>query len=294
MGYVLPPVRVTDNTNLKGREYQFLIKGGGADHFDLMPGCDLAIPTPKARPIEGHTTRDPAFGLKAVWVPSDRAEAARAAGYTVVDGLNVLGTHFTEMIRRHVHEIYSRQDAKSLCDRVAQESPKVVEDLVPKLLSYAAVQRVLQNLLREGVPIRDGLSILEALGEAAVTSRNPILLSEYVRQSIRRTLVKPYLGPNGELRCWFLEPGLEHMVESAVQHGEQNSVLTLAPDSIRDIVKRFQAKIDRPEIPAVILAGAGARYFLRQMVEPTLWNAAILSHNEVPPGIKVVSLGTIQ
>lgn len=293
MGYVFPPVRVTDNMMLKGREYLLLIKGGEADRFELMPGCDLAIPTPKAKALEGHSTREPAFGLQALWVPTERAEMARAAGHTVVDSLNVLGTHFAELIRRHSHEIFSRQDAKAFCDRVAQESPKVVEDLVPKLLSYAVVQRILQNLLREGVPIRDGLSILEALGEAAVTSRNPVLLSEYVRQAVRRSLVKPYLSPSGELRAWFLDPALEEMIEGAVQHGEQNSVLALAPNAIREVLKRIQTKIERPETPGIILSGAGGRHFLRQILEPSMWNTAVLSHNEVPPGTKVISLGTI-
>ena len=138
--------------------------------------------------------------------PTDRAERARNAGYTVVDGVSVLGTHLSELVRRHAHELFSRQDAKSLLDRVAVEHPKVVEDLVPKLLPLAAVQRVLQNLLRERVSIRDAVSILEALGEAAATTRNPVLLTEYVRQAIRRTVVKPYLNRAGELPAWFLDP----------------------------------------------------------------------------------------
>ena len=294
VGFVLPPVRVTDNMSLRGREYQFLIKGGEADRFDLMPGFELAIPTPNAKPLDGQTTREPAFGLQATWVSAERADLARTSGYTVVDCLNVLGTHFTELVRRNAHEIFSRQDAKSFCDRVAVESAKVVEDLVPKLLSYATIQRVLQNLLRENVPIRDGLSILEALGEGAVSSRNPILLTEYVRISIRRGLLKPYLAAGGELRCWYLDAALDHMIETSVQHGEQNSALILSPDAVRDVIRRVQSKIDRPEIPAVILAGGGSRYFLRQMLEPVLWNAAVVSHNEIPPGVKVVSLGTIQ
>ena len=293
LGYVLPPVRVTDNMNLSGREYQFLIKGGETDRFELVQGCDLAVPTPRALPIDGQATRDPAFGLSALWVASERAELARSSGYTVVDALNVLGTHFTEVIRRHAHEVFSRQDTKHFCDRVGQESPKVVEDLLPKLLSYSAVQRVLQNLLREGVSIRDGLTILEALGEAAVTTRNPLLLSEYVRQAVRRSLIKPHLGASGELRSWFLDPSIELAIESSVQHTEATSILTLSPDRIREFVTRLQAVLDRPDMPSVVLASPGSRYFLRQMIEPTMWNVTVLSHNEVPPGLKVISLGVI-
>ena len=147
----------------------------------------------------------------------------------MVDAVSVLGTHLAELIRRHAHELFSRQDAKRLLDRVAVEHPKVVEDLVPKLLPLAAVQRVLQNLLRERVSIRDAVTILEALGEAAATTRNPVLLTEYVRQAIRRIVVKPYLNSTGELPAYLLDASLEQTVESAVEHGEQTSHLTLNP-----------------------------------------------------------------
>src|SRR6202008_1663141 len=203
-------------------------------------GCELAIPagTPSTA-IEGQATREPAFGMTAYWVSSGASERARSSGYTVVDPISVLGTHLSELIRRHAHELFSRQDAKRLLDRVSVEHPKVVEDLVPKLLPLAAVQRVLQNLLRERVSIRDAVSILEALGEAAAATRNPVLLTEYVRQAIRRTVVKPYLNRAGELPAYLIEPGLEQIVESSVQHGEQNSHATLAPPAIRDLLQRI-------------------------------------------------------
>jgi flagellar biosynthesis protein FlhA len=212
----------------------------------------------------------------------------------VVDAINVLGTHLTELMRRNAHEIFSRQDAKAFCDRVAQDSPKTVEDLVPKLLPLSSVQKVLQNLLREAVPIRDGVSILEALGEAAQSTKNTTLLTEYVRQNIRRTLVKPYLSPTGELRVYFTDMSVEQIVEGTVEHGEQNSVAALAPQMMRDIVGKLQQKIDRPEAPFVVVTSAGARPFLRQLVEPVLPNVFFLSHNEVPAGVRIVSAGVIQ
>ncbi|MGH9632565.1 MAG: flagellar biosynthesis protein FlhA, partial [Bryobacteraceae bacterium] len=294
MGYLIPPVRITDNVQLRAREYVLLIKGGEAGRFELLPGCELAIPTAKAKAIEGQVTKEPAFGLRALWVPSEQGEVARTSGYTVVDTINVLGTHLSEIIRRNAYEVFSRQDAKALCDRVAQEHPKVVEDLVPKLLSLAVVQKVLQNLLRECVSIRDGVSILEALGEAAGTTRNPVLLTEYVRQSIRRTLVKPHVSAAGELRAYFLDQTMEQAIESAVEHGEHNSVLTLSPQSIREILNRIQRKVEHPESAVLIITSAGARPFLRQLLEPSLWNVFVLSHNEVPASAKVVSLGVIQ
>jgi flagellar biosynthesis protein FlhA len=232
--------------------------------------------------------------MAAFWIPADRAERARTSGYTVVDAVSVMGTHLSELIRRYAHELFSRQDAKRLLDRVAVEHPKVVEDLVPKVVPLAVVQKVLQNLLRERVSIRDAVSILEAMGEVAGSTRNPILLTEYVRQSIRRAVVKPYLNRAGELSAWFLDPALEAAVESAAEHGEQNSHLALAPQTIREILNRISARVIQPETAVAAITSSGARYFLRQIVEPALPNLFFLAHNEVPPGLRVQSLGSIQ
>jgi flagellar biosynthesis protein FlhA len=294
LGYLLPPVRVTDNLSLRSREYLILLKGVEIARYELPQGCELAIPTrPGDAPLEGQATREPAFEMSAIWIPGDRAERARNAGYTVVDGVSVLGTHLSELIRRYAHELFSRQDTKRLLDRVNVEHSKVVEDLVPKLLPLATVQKVLQNLLRERVSIRDAVSILEALGEAAPATRNPVLLTEYVRQTIRRTVVKPYLNRAGDLPAWFLAPAVEQMVEAAVQHGDQNSHLALAPQSIREILNRLSVRVPSPEMPVVVITSSGGRYFLRQIAEPTLPNVFFLAHNEIPPGLRVQSLGNI-
>jgi flagellar biosynthesis protein FlhA len=294
LGYLLPPVRVTDNLSLRSREYLISLKGVEVARYELPQGCELAIPTgPGGPPLEGQTTREPAFGMAAVWIPANRVERARDAGYTVVDGVSVLGTHLAELIRRFAHELFTRQDAKRLLDRVGVENPKVVEDLIPKLLPLATLQRVLQNLLRERVSIRDGVSILEALGEAAAATRNPVLLTEYVRQAIRRTVVKPYLNRTGDLPAWFPDPSIERTVEGAVEHGEQTSHLTLAPQAIRDILNRLQNRVSSPETPVVAITSSGARYFLRQIAESALPNLFFLAHNEVPPGLRVQSLGNI-
>jgi flagellar biosynthesis protein FlhA len=294
LGYMLPPVRVTDNLGLKAREYLILLKGSEIGRYELLPGCELAIPTNKAdKNFPGEATREPAFGLPALWVPADKVDAARLAGYSVVDAVNVMGTQLSELVRLHAGELFSRQDAKTFCDRVAQENPKLIEDLVPKLLSLGSIQKVLQNLLRERVSIRDGVSILEALSEAAVTARNPVLLTEYTRQAIRRQVVKPYLNPKGELPAFFLDSTVEQTIEAAVQHSEQNSILALAPQVVREVLTRLERKIERREVPVVIVVSSGARYFLRQIVEAQIPNIFPLSHNEVPSGVKILSLGTI-
>jgi flagellar biosynthesis protein FlhA len=295
MGFLLGPVRLVDNIALKPNEYSISLKGAAIARYELPPGCELAIPVGKSEPpAGGKQTRDPAFGMIGWWLPADQAERARRTGFTVVDPVSVMGTHLAELIRRHAHELFSRQDAKRLLDRVTVENPKVVEDLVPKLLSLAAMQRVLQNLLRERVSIRDAVSILESLGEAAGTTRNTVLLTEYVRQSIRRTLVKPYLNAAGDLPAFLLDPSLEQIVEAAVEHGEQNSHLTLSPPAIRDVLHRIGLKVGTPDAPVAILASSGSRYFLRQLVEPTMRNLYFLSHNEIPMETKILSLGVIQ
>jgi flagellar biosynthesis protein FlhA len=294
LGYLVPPVRVTDNLSLRSREYVILMKGVEVARYELPQGRELAIPGAQIdNTLDGQPTREPAFGIGAFWIPNERAERARQSGYTVVDGVSVLGTHLSELIRRHAYELFSRQDAKRLLDRVAIDNPKVVEDLVPKVLPLATVQRVLQNLLRERVSIRDAVSILEALSEGGAATRNTMLLTEFARQAIRRSVVKPYLNRAGELPAWFLDPTIEQTIEAAVEHGEQTSHLSLAPQAVRDIVNRIAARVTSPETAVVAITTTGARAFLRQITEPSIPNLFFLAHNEIPPGIRVQSLGTI-
>lgn len=294
LGYLLPSVRVTDNLSLKATEYVLALKGVEVGRYDLPAGQELAIPSGgSSQKLDGIATREPAFGIPAVWVPADSSEMARQAGYTVVDSVSILGAHLAELIRRHSYEIFSRQDAKKLLDRVAEENPKVVEDLVPKLLSLASVQRVLQNLLRERVSIRDAMTILESLGEASNITKNSVLLTEYVRQSIRRMVVKPYLNSNGELTAYLVDAGIEQAIESSVEHTEHTSNLNMTPQRIRDILDRIGRVVGSAETPVVALCGSGSRAFLRQIAESNYPNFVALSHSEIPAGTRVLSLGTI-
>ena len=293
LGYILPPVRVTDNLTLKAREYTISIKGVEVARYELAHGCELAIHSDeKAEPI-GIPTREPAFGIAAAWVAPENAEKARRAGYTIVDTVSIVGTHLGEIVRRHAYELFSRQDAKKFVDRVAEEQPKVVEDLVPKLLPLAVVQKVLQNLLRERVSIRDGAGILEALGEAAPVTKNPLLLTEYVRQAIRRQVIKPLLDAAGNLSAYLLDPGIEQTVESAIEHTENSSHMNLAPQRVRDLQDKIKKFCGASDSPVVLLTTSGARSFVRQITESIAPNLTVLSHNEVPPGNRVVSLGAV-
>lgn len=295
LGYLLPPVRVTDNVSLKVREYTVSLKGVEIARFDMPQGCELALhPANKEARLDGTPTREPAFGLTAFWITPDKLELARRSGFTVVDAVSIMGTHLSELVRRHAHELFTRQDAKKYVDRISEDNPKAVEDLVPKLLPLSLVHKVLQNLLRERVSIRDGGTILESLGEAAALTRNPVLLTEYVRQAIRRIVARPYLNSSGDLPAYFLDPSLEQVVESSIEHSEHTSHIQAHPDRIRDLIDRVARAVGGPENPVVMVAGSASRYFVRQILEGALPNLTILSHNEIPAGIKVVSLGVIQ
>jgi flagellar biosynthesis protein FlhA len=300
LGYMVPPVRVTDNLQLKSGEYVVLLKGAEIARFEIMQNCDLAIHSGHSAPggtvsrLEGIPAKEPAFGIQALWIPSDKADYARSQGYTVVDAVSVLGTHLAELIRRHAFELLSRQDTKNILDRVTEENPKVVEDLVPKLLPLATVQKVLQNLLRERVSIRDAVTILESLGEAAAMTKNPILLTEYARQAIRRMLVRPHLNPSGELPAFFVDSQIEQTIERAIEYNEQSSHINLAPQKIREILDKVARAVGAGDSPMAVVTSSSARFYLRQMIEGQIPNLSILSHNEIPPGVKVVSMGLIQ
>ncbi len=295
LGYMLPPLKLTDNLSMEAHKYAISIKGVQVSSFELPPGCELAISVgPVQQQVPGTPTKEPAFGIPALWVQGANAELAKKAGYTVVDPVTVMGTHISEFVRRYAHELFSRGDLKKMLDRVTAEQPKLVEDLVPKVLSMGTLQRIIQNLLREQVSIRDAASILEALSDAASTSRNPVLLTEYVRQSIRRAVVKPYLNRQGDLPAYFLHPELERAVESKVEHAEQNSHLTAPPEMIREVIARLEKTIPKPESPVAVLVSSGTRYFMRQMVESSIPNLVFLSHNEVPPEVRVLNLGSVQ
>jgi flagellar biosynthesis protein FlhA len=293
LGYILPPVRVTDNLSLKPREYAVLVRGTEVARFELPPNSVLVILAPDGQPpVPGVATKEPAFGIDAYWVPNENSESARASGCTVVDPLSVLGTHLSELSRRYTHELFTRQDAKRLLDRVAEDNPRAVEDLVPKLLPLSTVQRVLQNLLRERVPIRDGVVILESLSEAAAVTRNPILLTEYVRQALRRSVVKPFVSPDGNLPALLVEGPLEREIEQAVEHQEATSHCNLAPHQVRRVIEAAKAAVQRHGSSFALLTSAGARYFLRQILESQFPGVSVLSHGEIPAGARVIALGS--
>jgi len=295
MGFLVPSIRFTDNLQLRAQQYVVRLKGVEIARYELPMQKDLAIVTPQVEEeVDGMPATDPAFGMPALWINPGMAPRARSYGYTVIDSVSLMATHLLEIIRRHAHELYTRQEAKRMLDRVAMESPKVVEDLVPKLLPLAVVHKVFQNLLRERVSVRDATTILEALGEAALNTRNTTLLTEYVRQAIRRSVVSPYLAQNGNLATFFLDPAYEEAVAQTVQHGEHTSQSAVPPQQLRQMLGAIAKSIGRPQAPVTVVVSTATRFFMQQMVEATIPNVYFLSHNEIPAGTKVMSLGVIQ
>ena len=305
MGFILPAVRVTDNLSLRATEYRILVKGNEMARFEMRRGYELAL-LPGDAKERNHSqlvatltslgaipTKEPAFQLEALWVPADHIETARLEGCTIVDTASILGTHFSETMKRSASEIFTRQDAKRYVDRVAEETPKLVEDLVPKLLPLSTVQKILQNLLRERVSIRDGVSILEAMSEGGAMTRNPTLITEFVRQAIRRTITKHLMNSSNELNAWLLNPELEQELEASVEHGEFNSHLTATPARVRDFLTRCKQVFDNPLSSGTILTGSNSRFFVRQITEATYPNLNVISHSEIASGIQVTSLGQI-
>jgi flagellar biosynthesis protein FlhA len=295
LGFFLPPVRFIDGNNLRHREYAILIRGNEVARCEMAAGCDLAVPNEENVPqIAGTPTREPSFGMPAVWTPSANSMQARNSGYTVVDQVSVMATHLMEVVRSHAHELFGLQEMKKLLDLVATENPKVVEEVVPKLLSLAVVHRVFQNLLRERISIRDAVTILEAAGEASLTTKNVVLITEYARQAIRRSIVQPFLDREEKLRAYVLDAALDEAVVNSVQHGEITSHLSLAPSLVREFLKKIEEKVGNPAAPVAILVSTGARYFLQQLAETALKNVFFLSHSDVPPTTQVISVGLIR
>lgn len=302
LGFIVPPIHITDNLRLKPREYVVSLRGIEIARWQTEQNCLLAVNAdPKARALPGVETREPAFGVLARWIQPGLEEQALAAGYSVVDQTTVIGTHLGELIRRHAHELLGRQEVKRLLDSMNENYPKLVEELVPKLMTLGEVQRVLQQLLREQVSIRDLGAILEYLVEAAQSSKNLVHLVETVRQSLGRGLIHPLLDGEGSLRVLMLEPALETDLlntfdpKSTMLLGDGAKPGAMPVDFLRRLVesvKRLTGGNSTSALP-VLLCPSPARYHVRRWLEPFLPKVTVLAPAEIPNEIRVRSMGTV-
>ncbi|MCK5340570.1 MAG: FHIPEP family type III secretion protein, partial [Desulfobulbaceae bacterium] len=298
MGLIIPSMHVRDNLQLKPDEYALLLKGVEITRGELMMGYLLAMDSGAAkREIEGVPTVEPAFKLPAVWIQEDKRDEAQLAGYTVVDPSTVVATHLTEVLRTHGDELLGRQDAQKLLDNLAKTHPKVVEELVPELMILGGVQKVLQNLLRERVSIRDMLTICETLADYAPKVKDTDVLTEYVRQKLSRSIVSSFVDDEGNISVLTLSTQIEDFVRESVQQSEQGGFLSLEPNfaqRLLDSVKESVERVSNEGYQPIIICASVVRRHLRQFLARFLPQVVVLSHNELTSHIKIESLGTIE
>jgi flagellar biosynthesis protein FlhA len=294
MGVVIPPIHIRDNLKLKPSEYRILIKGVEMARAELMVNHLLAMdPGNVNQQIEGIPTTEPAFNLPAVWIPPDKEDEAKFAGYTAVDNSTVVATHLTEIIRNNSPDLVGRQDVQHLLDNLAKTNPKAVEELVPALLPLGIVQKVLQNLIRERVSIRDLLTIVEVLADYAPMSKDPDLLTEYVRQKLARSILYPYLQPENLLPLIVLDQQVEDLLTNGIQQTEHGAFLSVDPgtiESISEAVKAVSQKVMDTNLQPIILCSPLVRRHLRRTVEPIAPGIMVISHAEIPPNIRLQSI----
>jgi flagellar biosynthesis protein FlhA len=293
-GVVVSPVRIADNLQLGPRGYSILIKGVEVARGELHAERLLAInPGTATRPLDGVQTKEPAFGLPAIWVNGDQRETAAAAGYTVVDATTALSTHLSETIRTFLPDLLSRQQVKEMLDRLGDTSPKLIEDLVPKVVSVGDVQRVLRQLLRERVPVRDLVTILEALADAASMTKDPDAITEAVRGAMGRAICKPYQNDRGELSVIGVAPSLEERLIASMVRTEQGAMLAVDPQQAQNIASRIARALEQAVAQPVLLCSPALRPHLHRMFSRVLPHLGVLSHAEVPAHIQVVPVATL-
>ena len=298
MGFVLPVVRIRDNIQLHPNEYQVKIRGTRVASGEVMLDHYLVMgPEEQLQQIPGTETKDPAFGIPARWVPQAQREEAELAGLTVVDPPSVIATHLTEVFKKHAHELLSRQETQALIDHLKEQQPALVEELVPKHLSVGGVQKVLANLLREKVSIRNLPLIFEALADHASYTQDPDLLTEFVRQALSRQITQQYCPDDGILRVLTFSPALEKRLADSIHRKESGTQLVLDPATSQQLLQRLSEQIARLAQGGwqpLLLTSPALRPYVRRYLEKWLPDVPVLSYNELEPDVQVQSVGVVQ
>ena len=299
MGFVVPPIHIRDNLQLRSNDYAVVLKGVELVRGEVLPGHVLAIDPGTARKgvVQGIPTKEPAFGLPALWIPEVGREQAQMVGYTVVDGSSAIATHLSEIIKRHAYELLGRQEVQILLEELGKSHPKLVEELVPALLPLGAIVRILSNLLREGVPIRDLRTILEAVADHATVSKDPDSLTEAARQALARTITKQYLSPDGILPVISLDPRLDRALVEQVSTSGQGSYWAVDPNvshrligALKLAAERVAARGQQP----IILCSPVLRRHIRRLTDRVLSTVPVLAPNEIDGIATIKSAETIR
>ncbi|WP_034764139.1 flagellar biosynthesis protein FlhA [Chrysiogenes arsenatis] len=297
LGFIVPPIRIRDNLQLRPNDYVFKLDGIEIGQGDVYPGQSLAMnPGGGEITIPGTPTIEPAFGLPAVWVDAEHYDEAQMFGYTVVDAGTVIATHIGEIIKQHASEILGKQETQHLLDNIKKTHPSVVTDLVPGLLPLGVVQRVLQNLLDERISIRNLLTILEALGDYATATKDPDILTDYVRGRLSRQVSKLYTDENNVMRVLTIDPRLEQMMAEAIQKSEQGRVIVIDPHKAQMfLVNLIQTadKLIEQQVPPVLMVSPAVRSALRRLIVRYAPKVSVIAHSEIAENVNIESLGTI-
>ena len=298
MGFVVPAIHIRDNLQLKPNEYAILLKGVEVARGDLMPGYYLAITSEdRGIKLKGIETKEPTFGLPAVWISEKEKDGVQAKGFVVVDPATVITTHITEVIKAHADELLGREEVRSLLDNLAKTHPKVVDELVPSQISLGIVQKVLQKLLKERVSIRDILTILETIADYAPLTKNTDVLTGYVRQALARSISKQYRDPDGAITVVTVSPEIEEHINGSVQHSELESFAMPDPTVIQRMItnlQRFIFTFTSKGLQPIVLSSPQVRGHLRKLLERFFPNIIVLSHNEVTREVNIKSIGMLE
>ncbi|MEI7027316.1 flagellar biosynthesis protein FlhA [Paenibacillus sp. y28] len=297
LGLVVPVIRIRDNIQLKPNEYVIKIKGNMVAHGELLLNHYLAMsPGIDDDSVLGIETTEPAFGLPALWIDDSMKERAEMSGYTVVDPPSVVATHLTEIIKRYAHELLGRQETKALIDNIRESYPALVDDLIPSVLSIGDIQKVLAKLLKEKISVRDLVTILETLADYGTFTKDPEILTEYVRQALSRQITQQYVGGIDSLKVITVGPALEKKIAENVQQSDQGSYVALDPVSSQQIFQKVSEQINRllqTGGQPVILVSPTIRMYLRQLLERSMQDVAILSYSELEPNVEIQSVGVV-
>ena len=297
MGLVIPPIHIRDNLQIKSTEYQILLKGVKIAGAELMVNHYLIMdPGDSTRKIEGVETKEPAFNLPAAWIPEGKKEEAKLAGYTVVDSVTVMATHLTEVLRKHASELLGRQEVQNLLDNLSKPYPKAVEELMPNLLSLGVVLKVLQNLLQEQISIKDMLTIVETLADYAPLTKDPELLTEYVRHKLSRSIISPYIGEDGVLELITMAQDVEDLLLKGIQKTEHGSYLSIDPKVANPIIisiKKEAEKAMAKNVQPILMTSPAIRRHLKKMVEYFVPSLMVLSQSELLSDIRFKSIGEV-
>jgi flagellar biosynthesis protein FlhA len=296
LGFLVQSVHIRDNLDLAPNAYRITLNGVPVGEAEVFVDRELAInPGRVYGELKGTPTRDPAFGLDAVWIDASQRDQAQTLGYTVVDASTVVATHLSELLQAHAHELLGHDEVQQLLDNLAQVAPKLVEDLVPKLLPLAVILRVLQNLLQEGVPIRDLRTIAETLAEQATRSQDAGALTASVRVALARSIVQQIVGPQGEIPVIVLEPGLERLLQQTLLNAGEDGA-GIEPGMLEQLQKALQDTARQQELSGhegVLLVAAGIRPWLAKFARQAVPGMRVLSYNEIPDNRQIKVISTI-